>query len=198
MIQTFSGSGVLTALPVTPALIFRSRQIAVDSVGRVYGQDALLSRILILTPAGAATPSSVSVDAVTKAASNLPLPIAPGEIVKLSGSGLGPAEFTTARRSFYETQLAGTSVAFNGIPAPIRYTSATRVAAVVPHTVTGGSARLTVTYQGQITPPPTVAQTAAINEDGSINSALRPAPTGTVISAFRHGRRSSFAARIGR
>jgi uncharacterized protein (TIGR03437 family) len=206
LIRKISGE-VMTALPVTPALSIRSWQIAVDSTGHVYCQDALLSRTLILTPTGAATPSSVSVDAVTNAASNLPLPIASGEIVTLSGSGLGPAEFTSARRGsdgFYDTQLAGTSVQFNGIPAPIIYTSATRVAAVVPYAVTGASARLTVTYRGQIAPPPTVAvaasapglftadytgqgQAAALNQDGTINSPSRPAPIGNVISLFATG-----------
>ena len=149
----------------------------------------------------------MSVDAVTNGASNLPLPIAPGEIVILTGSGLGPAQLTSARpRSdgFYDTQLAGTSVQFNGIPAPILYTSATQVAAVVPYAVTGASAQLTVTYQGQTAPPPTVAvaasapglftadstgkgQAAAVNENGSINSASRPAPIGSVISLFATG-----------
>jgi uncharacterized protein (TIGR03437 family) len=199
--------GVMSAFPVIPALSFSSWQIAVDSAGQIYCQDARLSRVLVLAPAGAATPSSVSVDAVTNSASNLPLPIAPGEIVILTGTGLGPAEFTSARRGsdgLYDTQLAGTSVQFNGIPARILYTSAARVAAIVPHAVTGASARITVTYQGQSAAPPTVAvaasapglftadytgqgQAAAVNENGTINSPSRPAPIGSVISLFVTG-----------
>lgn len=199
--------GVITALPVSPALSFRSWQIAVNSAGRVYCESALRTGILVLTPTGTATASSISVDAVTNGASNLSLPIAPGEFVTLSGSGLGPSQLTPARpRSdgFYDTQLAGTSIQFNGIPAPIIYTSATQVGAVVPYAVTGASAQITVTYQGQTAPPPTVAvatsalalftadstgkgRAAAVNEDGSINGPSTPAPIGSVISLFATG-----------
>ena len=206
LIRKISG-GVITVVPVSPALSVRSRQIAADSAGHIYCEDASFTQILVLTQTGSAAPSSVFVDTVTNGASNLPLPIAPGEIVILTGSGLGPVQLVSAHpRSdgFYDTQLAGTSVLFNGIPAPILYTSATQVAAVVPYAVTGAGAQLTVTYQGQAAPPPTVAvadsapglftadstgngQAAAVNENGSINSASTPASIGSVISLFATG-----------
>ena len=206
LIRKISRDGI-TALPVSPALSFRSWQIAVDSAGHVYCEDALRTGILVLTSTAAATPSSVSVDAVTNAASNMPLPIAPGEIVTLSGSGLGPAQLISAlprSDGFYDSQLAGSTVRFNGFPAPILYTSATQLAAIVPYEVTGASAQITLTYEGQTAPPPTVAlaasspalftadstgkgQAAAVNQDGSINGASTPAPIGTVISLFATG-----------
>ena len=199
--------GVLTSLPVSPALRFRSWQIAVDSAGRIYCEDASRTGILVLTATGTAVPSSVSVDSVTNAASNLQIPIAPGEIVTLSGAGLGPTQFISAHpRSdgYYDTQLAGTSVRFNGIPAPILYTSATQIAAVVPYAVTAASAQLTVTYLGQTSASPTVAvassapalftadsmgkgQAAALNENGALNSASTPARMGSVLTLFATG-----------
>src|ERR1017187_6897802 len=80
--------------------------------------------------------TSASITAVTNGASNLTGPIAPGEIIVLYGSGLGPAQITEAHVGSdgrFGTQLAGTTVSFNGIPAPMIYASAAQVAAVVPY-----------------------------------------------------------------
>ena len=89
--------------------------------------------------------------------------ISPGEIVVLFGSGLGPPQLalaTVGSDGLFDAQLAGTSVFFNGTPAPMIYTSARQVAAIVPYEVTGtigptpnglegGQVAVTVTYQGQ-------------------------------------------------
>jgi uncharacterized protein (TIGR03437 family) len=180
--------------------------IAVDSSGNIYSSDGI--HILALKPAGAiAPPTSVSVDFINNAGSNLFAGIAPGEIVTFKGSGLGPAQLVSARAGgdgFYPTQLIGTSVLFNGVAAPLLYTSATQVAAVAPYGVTGPTVQVTVTYQGQTSVPATVqvfaaapglftvdgtgaGQAAAINQDGTINSASNPAPLGTVISLYATG-----------
>ena len=180
--------------------------IAVDSSGNIYSSDGI--HILVLKPAGAiAAPTSVSVDFINNAASNQFLGIAPGEIVTLKGSGLGPAQLVSAHAGsdgFYPTQLSGTSVQFNGVSAPLLYTSATQVAAVAPYGVTGPAVQVTVTYQGQTSVPATVqvfatapglftadgtgaGQAAAINQDGTINSASNPAPIGSVISLYATG-----------
>ncbi|MBZ5609162.1 MAG: hypothetical protein LAP38_12945 [Acidobacteriia bacterium] len=180
--------------------------IAVDSSGNIYSSDGI--HILVLKPAGAiAPPTSVSVDLINNAASNQFLGIAPGEIVTLKGSGLGPAQLVSARAGsdgFYPTQLSGTSVQFNGVAAPLLYTSATQVAAVAPYGVTGPAVQVTVTYQGQTSIPATIrvfaaapglftadgtgaGQAAAINQDGTLNSASNPAPIGSVISLYATG-----------
>ena len=92
--------------------------IAVDSSGNIYTSDGI--HILVLKLAGAIVPpTSVSVDFIDNAASNQFLGIAPGEIVTLKGSGLGPAQLVSARAGsdgFYPTQLSGTSIQFNGVP----------------------------------------------------------------------------------
>jgi uncharacterized protein (TIGR03437 family) len=199
-------NGTVTTLPTSPPLAFPGVGIAVDSSGNIYGSDGI--HILVLKPAGAISPpTSASVDFINNAASNLFLGIAPGEIVSLKGSGLGPAQLVSAHASgdgFYPTQLSGTSVQFNGVAAPLLYTSATQVAAVAPFGVTGPSVQVTVTYQDQTSVPATIqvlpsapglftadgsgtGQAAAINEDGSINSASNPAPAGSVISLFATG-----------
>jgi uncharacterized protein (TIGR03437 family) len=180
--------------------------IAVDFSGNIYTSDGV--RILVLKPSGASSPStSVSVEFINNAASNQFLGIAPGEIVTFKGSGLGPAQLVSAHAGsdgFYATQLSGTSVQFNGVAAPLLYTSANQVAAVVPYGVAGPTAQVTVTYQGQTSIPATVqifaaapglftadgtgaGQAAAINQDGSLNSASNPAPMGSVISLYATG-----------
>ena len=180
--------------------------IAVDSSGNIYTSDFI--HILVLKPTGAISPpASVSVDFINNAASNLFLGIAPGEIVTLKGSGLGPAQLVSAGAGsdgFYPVQLSGTSVQFNGVAAPLLYTSATQVAAVAPYGVTSPAVQVTVTYQGQTSVPATIrvfaaapglftadgtgtGQAAAINQDGTLNSASNPAPIGSVISLYGTG-----------
>jgi uncharacterized protein (TIGR03437 family) len=147
------------------------------------------------------------VSAVANAASNITGSVAPGEIVVLFGSGLGPPQLTqcpVTNLGNIGTQCAGTTVSFNGTPAPIIYTWATQIASIVPYSVSGTTAQATVTYQGQTTPAFTVnvasvapglftldstgkGQAAAVNQDGSINTAGHPAPIGSVISLFATG-----------
>jgi uncharacterized protein (TIGR03437 family) len=96
-------------------------------------------------------------------------------------------------------------VAFNGIAAPLLYTSATQIAAVVPYSLGGTSAQVTVTYQGQASASyevPVAAtapglftvnqsgwgQAAAINAvDGSVNTAANPVKAGRYLSLYATG-----------
>jgi uncharacterized protein (TIGR03437 family) len=212
MIRTIAGNGTSGFSgdngPAASAQINGPRGIAVDSAGNVYIADMSNNRIRVLIPAASGlTTNNPAIAAVTNAASNLLGPIAPGEIVVLYGSGLGPAQFTSAivgSDGLYGTALVGTRVQFDGIAAPMLYASATQVAAIVPYEVTGGSAQAAVTYQGQTSSPATVSlagsapglftigstgqgQAAAVNQNGTINSPSTPAPIGSVISLFATG-----------
>ena len=135
------------------------------------------------------------------------MPLSPGKIVVLYGGGLGPASLVQNQPTggAYSTQAGGTSIAFNGIAAPILYTSANQVAAIVPYGVTGATAQITVTYLGQSSRPFSMVMaaavpslftlnqtgggaTAAINAaDGSINTAATPAHPGEYVSLFATG-----------
>jgi len=223
-------NGTITTSPMSPPLAFPGDPIRVDSSGNIYDADNSVAgivspagiaidssgniytsdgiHILVLKPAGAiAPPTSASVDFINNAASNQFLGIAPGEIVTLKGSGLGPAQLVSAHAGsdgLYPTQLSGTAVQFNGVAAPLLYTSATQVAAVAPYGVTGPSVQVTLTYEGQTSVPATIqvfaaapglftangtgaGQAAAINQDGTINSASNPAPIGSVVSLYATG-----------
>jgi uncharacterized protein (TIGR03437 family) len=203
--------------PASSAQLNAPRGIAVDSAGNLYIADLNNNRIRVLTPAvSGPTANSPAISAVTNAASNLGGPIAPGEIVVLYGSGLGPAQLSSASvgsDGLYDAALAGTRVQFDGIAAPMLYTSATQVAAIVPYEVTGAGTQVTVTYQGQTSALATVAladsapglftsgstgqgQAAAVNQNGSINSSSAPVPIGGMISLFATGEGQSSPAGV--
>ena len=170
--------------------------LAIDGAGNIYVSDSQNKTVRLLQSV-----RPVSISAVLNAASNLPGPIAPGEIVVISGSGLGPAHLVSAvpgGDSQYATQLAGTAVLINDIPAPLVYTSATQVAAIVPDSVSSGMAMVTVSYQGQAPASVPVAVAAAapgiftadasgrghavtINQDGLIDAAANGGDTITLF-----------------
>jgi uncharacterized protein (TIGR03437 family) len=133
--------------------------------------------------------------------------VSPGKIVIIYGAGLGPAQLVQnqATGGRFGTELSGTTVSFNGIAAPVLYTSPTQVAAVVPYGISGILAQVSVTYQGQVSNSLSVAvtaaspsfftanqqgwgQAAAINaRDGSLNTAANPLKIGDYVSLFATG-----------
>ncbi len=178
--------------------------IAVDSVGNIYIADTYNDAIRVLRPT---TEPQPTVTAITHAASSLSAPLAPGEIFTLYGSGMGPAQLAQMHlndKGLVDTTLAETQVTFNGIPAPIVYTSDQQLAAIVPYATKGPSADMVVTYQGHPTNPMPVliqasspglftadstgqGQAAAINQDGTINTPTNPAAAGSYISLYATG-----------
>ncbi len=197
-----SGDGGLA----THAQLSGPTGIAVDAAGNIYVADT--DSVRLLQP----SESAMRAPAVTNAASNLSGPIAPGEIVSLSGSGFGPAEFTrfpSDGAGVVGKQLAGTSVTFNGIPGPVLETAATRVSAVVPYGISGPFVRILVAYQGVSSAPAVLpaapsepglftadlsgkGQAKAINQDGSRNDPENPAPLGSVVSFYATGEGQTF------
>lgn len=89
----------------------------------------------------------------------------------LPSAALGPSQLiqNQPRNGEFGAEVGGTAVAFNGVAAPVLYTSATQVAAIVPYAVTAGHA-------------------AAINAvDGSVNTAVNPVKIGGYISLYATG-----------
>jgi uncharacterized protein (TIGR03437 family) len=176
--------------------------MAVDAAGNLYVADSENNVVRILRPAN----RPVLIGAVVDAASQRDDPATPGKIVVVYGSGLGPSALIQNQPSNgqFGTELAGTRVTFNEIAAPILYTSATQVAAIVPYAVTG-TTQVTVAYQGEVSASFTVpvtasapslftlnqtgaGQAAAINAvDGTVNTALSPVRIGGYISLYASG-----------
>ncbi len=187
--------------------------LAVDAASNVYVADSGNNAIRILQPSG----FGVSISSVVNGASLASGPVAPGEVVVIFGSGLGPAQLITSQLGNGGTapaNLAGTTVLFNGAPAQILYTWATQVAVIAP-AITGSNAQVVVQYQAQASGPYSVSvasatpglftmnsagagQAAAVNQDGSLNGSNDPAKVGTIISLFATGvQTSNLTATIG-
>src|SRR5262249_21227090 len=113
-----------------------AQNLAVDSAGNLYASQGgppwqLTQSVYILRPTG----RSILISAVVDAASQRPDAISPGKIVVIYGAGLGPSQLVQNRpvNGVFSTQPGGTTVSFNGIAAPVLYSSATQVAAIVPY-----------------------------------------------------------------
>ncbi len=134
--------------------------------------------------------------------------IAPGEIVSVFGAGVGPQSIVQAAPGDdgrFGPLLDGVRVFFNGIEAPVLFALVNQVAVVAPYELDGAtSASVSVQYAGvasnSITVPVAATvpgiftsngsgqgQAAALNEDGSLNSAANPVDRGSVIVLFCTG-----------
>jgi uncharacterized protein (TIGR03437 family) len=170
---------------------------SLTNVATVYG--------LLSPPAGlGATPSIAS---VTHAASYSPDAVAPGELVAIFGSNLGPAVPAGLQlddSGSVATTLAGTQVLFGGLASPMIFSSAGQIDAVVPFGVAAGRVEAQVRYQGlgsapfPVTVVPAVSgifsadasgagQAMILNQDGSINSPALPAAPGSVVTLWATG-----------
>ena len=83
--------------------------------------------------------------------------IAPGSMVVIFGSNMGPATLQQAGAYPLPTSLGGTSIKVTSgsttTDAIINYTSAGQIAAIIPSNTPAGAATLTVTYNGKSSAP---------------------------------------------
>lgn len=163
---------------------------------------------VVASSQAAAAPQFLSAG-VAQAASYATGAIAPGEIVTIFGSGMGPntlAQLQLNASGLVGTTLAGTRVLFDGVPAPVIFTWNKQLSVVVPYSVaTKSSVQVTVEYSGIASTPITMLVTPAapgiftadgsgagpgaiLNQDGfTLNSAANPAPQGSVVTLFATG-----------
>jgi uncharacterized protein (TIGR03437 family) len=146
---------------------------------------------------------------VVNAASFARTPASPGLIVTLFGTVMGPDQLATLEltpdRTGIAKELAGTKVFFDDVPAPIVYTSAGQVSAIVPYAVADtGATRVVVEYNGTksnaiqlpvAASAPAIftinasgaGQGAILNQNNNVNSATSPAGRNTVVQIFATG-----------
>ncbi len=150
---------------------------------------------------------SAPVLTVVNAASGGSDAIAPGEIVTIYGSNIGPpnpAGIQTAGGRVM-TQSGGAEVLFDGEPAPITFASINQINAVVPYGVRGrSSTKVQVRYNGQTSAAVPIdvqdampaiftltgtgtGAAAVLNQDGSVNSVNRPARRGSIVVIYATG-----------
>jgi uncharacterized protein (TIGR03437 family) len=150
-------------------------------------------------------PAVPTIASVTNAASFAPGPVAPGEMVTIFGSGLGPATGVTGVPSAGKigSSLGGTQVFFNSFAAPVIYSSEGQVSVIVPYELSGASAAsVQLQYQSLesaavdvrvIDSVPGIftlnasGQGAIVNQNGKINSSTNGAPIGSTVSIYATG-----------
>jgi uncharacterized protein (TIGR03437 family) len=180
-----------------------SQDIAVDSNGVIHvgGPIGLVSMITPTQPQG---PRALSI--VNAGSGQLTGTIAPGEIISLYGTGLGPATPVAAspQNGFYPTSLGGVQVLVDNQPIPLLYVSTSQINAEIPSPINGlqnGLADVRVVNNSAPLPDFRVLATtsvlgafynggaylAATNQDGTVNSELNPAPAGSYISLWATG-----------
>jgi uncharacterized protein (TIGR03437 family) len=157
---------------------------------------------LTVSASGSITP--LQGNGVLNAASLAVAPVAPGEIITLIGSGIGPRTPQTPT-SASATSLAGTSVLFDGTPAPLLYVAPNQINAIVPYEIYAkANTELKITFQEQTvaavsltvgTVAPAIftvnnsgaGQGAILNQDLTNNSATNPAEKGSIVALFATG-----------
>jgi uncharacterized protein (TIGR03437 family) len=151
---------------------------------------------------------TVQVQRVLNGATLAPASVAPGEILTLTGFGLGPDTAAVAQASAagaFGTQLAGTQVLFDGIPAPLLMVQAQQINLIAPYALYGRPTASLQVQSGSAYSLPISVQVAgaapgiftagssgrgaaaALNGDSTLNSALNPAARGNVIVLYLTG-----------
>jgi uncharacterized protein (TIGR03437 family) len=152
-----------------------------------------------------------TISKVGNAASYVVGALAPGEVIYLEGTALGPQTLVTAAidpaTGKIATTIGNVSVTVGGFSAPMVYASATKVSCIVPYelkTFSNSNATVVLKYLGQTSNGITFGVTAAapgvfsgnqtgtgpaaaINPDQSVNSTLNPAPKGSQVAVFITG-----------
>lgn len=134
-----------------PRRVWSPDYILMPTVSTVPSNGAYVRGILVghlpqLLPAPSILP-----DGIVNAASFLPGPIAPGEIVSIFGQSLGPAPGfgpVLDGRTRLSTEVEHTRVLFDGVPGTVLYAGPTQINVVVPETVQADSATVQVVYYG--------------------------------------------------
>jgi len=173
--------------PALTALLSGPTDVKVDARGNVYVMDAGNNRVRLLTPASSRP--QISGLQVVSSASFIAGPISPNEIVSLFG---------TFDPSSLQVQIGGQ-------PATLFYVGTTQINALVPNTLSAGSSvSVAILENGAATQNVVVntasatpafytateagtGQAAALNPDGSVNSAARPCTGGDVIQLLGTG-----------
>ena len=215
-VTTESGVPWLTATPasgsvpgsmkvsIDPTKVTTGRHTGSVTVTTTNGSTETRTYPVVLT----VTAPAASIQSVLHAATTNPGPVAPGQLISITGVGFGPATGVAARPTSagaYDTRLDNTRVLFDGNPAPILYLRHDQINAIVPYSVHGRvSTRINVDVGGNWSLPVEVrvvdaapglftatgtarGPAAAVNADFTTNSAANPAPRGSVITIYGTG-----------
>ena len=192
------GSGSGTVQYAVAALTSGSRTATITVAGQ---------NVTITQTAPAVTAPSFTEQAVVNAASYQGGSVAPGELITIFGSGLGPPTLQkpAVTAGVVDTSAGGTRVLFDGAAAPMIYSSAGQISAIVPFGLQGhSSTQLQVEYNGTRSTAATIPVSAAVpaiftasasgkgqgailNQDFSVNGAGNAATVGSAIMIYLTG-----------
>jgi uncharacterized protein (TIGR03437 family) len=204
--------------PAAAAQVWRYSQARLDAIVREPDVPVSASGLTATFPASSMTMLVVTasfaaprpvVQAVTNAAS-YGTQIAPGQMVVVWGSAMGPDDIQTLTAAqpngVVASAMAGVRVLFDGVPAPLVYVSAKQCAAVVPYLAAlKPVAHVQVEYNGRRSDPLAVAiaptgpglftanmsgsgQAAVTNSDNrTANSPAAPAKPGDIVVLWLTG-----------
>ena len=216
-----TGGNFLTVTPSsgnTPATLTMTVNAAVadmlsagsytGDVQVMSGNGAVQTVKVTLTVSAAGTPVVL---AVTNGASLQSGAVSPGEIITIFGNSIGPVSpatgtsFTPTASGTVPITLAGVSITFNNVPAPLIFVSQAQINAIVPYEVAGqtsvpvvvtnNAAASTMFTVPVVATAPAIfslgengsGQGAILNQDASVNGTSNPAAPGSIISIYATG-----------
>ncbi|MBI2686268.1 MAG: hypothetical protein HYX27_08125 [Acidobacteria bacterium] len=172
--------------------------LAFDSLGNLAIADLGNGRVRQLRPEAVLISVLEQGPRIANAASNAEGTVAPGMLATLRGEAFGASEPASATLTDkgWPKLLADVDVYVDGEAAPLLYVSATQINLQIPASVAGRStADIQVFHRGTLRAKSSAAVAAAVpgvfaaavNENGSVNSALNPAARGSISSLYATG-----------
>lgn len=180
------------------------------SIANLVGISPSGSAVLMTATSGVITVqgssgSRIQASGVLNAASLAAGPVAPGEIITLMGSAIGPSIAQQAGLSGANDVLGGTEVLFDTNPAPLLYAGPNQINAIVPFEISGQAAtQISIMSNGELIAgfylpvsaalpgiftmnASGVGPGAILNQDLTINSPLNPADRGSTVVIYATG-----------
>lgn len=201
----FPSSGTTPAtlsVTVDPVQLVPGRQTGTITISSPGSADQTVAIVVNVSTANAV------VQGLVHGATLAPTAVAPGQVIMITGSGLGPVTGVAARPSAagaIETRLSNVRVLFDSVPAPILYVRGDQINAIVPYAMQGRSttriqvengtslsvpieARVVEAAPGLFTTAGTGrGQVTASNSDLTANSLANPAARGSIITVYGTG-----------
>ena len=199
-VGTISQAGVYTA----PSVLTASQKVTVTATS-LANPSVQATSVITINPSGIIFAAGSTTNAATFHTGG----VAPGELITIFGSGMGPAvpvgPLLTPDNTKFLTTAGGATVLFDGVAAPIVSAQGSQFSVLVPYSVAGkASSQMQIKYNGVTSPAITVpvvraapglftspsvgsGQAAMLNQDNSVNSASNPATAGSVVVLFGTG-----------
>jgi uncharacterized protein (TIGR03437 family) len=175
-----------------------SRANKVDTqIGPQYPGNAIVEKI------GTSATRPTVIDSINQPSADvqtLLLGIAPGEMIHITGRGLGPVVPLSAQFDFsgrVATSLGGIQVLFNGVPAPLISVQASTIVCMTPFELSGASTASVQIVQNGVSSPAVLVGVkpvaylpivlSVVNQNGTLNTQATPAHMGQSVTIYVTG-----------